>query len=239
MNALTKLRGLASFSQPRPFVLAVLGPNGSGKSSIEHELGIGDRALMERVRGGRAFLDEESHKLGILTVNPDAIAASYMEAYPGMSIDEVNRKAQINAELRRRELAESGVDFAFETVGSHPSKVEFLQELKDAGYFIAVLAVSTEDPQINIRRVAYRVSQGGHDVPPEKVASRYARTSELMIEYYKVSDLFVAYDNSRDAFTSAEPGPRLVLVKDKEGVYVTPATNEVKWVQKHVIEKLG
>lgn len=232
------LTGLAQWSQDRPFVLAVLGPNGSGKSSIEHELGIGDRSLVERVRHGRAFIDEETGKLGILMVNPDAIAANLLAKNPGLGVDEANRAAQKEAERLRNELAARRADFAFETVGSHPSKVEFLKKLKLEGYNVAVLAVSTESPDINVRRVAQRVALGGHDVPEEKIVARYERTSNLLIAYYQVSDLFVAYDNSRDAKSAGDPSARLVMVRDGSGLHIEPAAREVGWINRFVLEKI-
>lgn len=41
-------------------------------------------------------------------------------------------------------LASAGLDFGFETVGSHVSKPEFLEGLKEAGYNVAILFISTE-----------------------------------------------------------------------------------------------
>ena len=50
---------------------------------------------------------------------------------------------------------------------SHISKVEFLREAKRQGYKTYLYYVSTVDPQINIARVKYRVSVGGHPVPEQ------------------------------------------------------------------------
>ena len=36
--------------------------------------------------------------------------------------------------------------------------------------------VATDDPGINASRVSERYEQGGHDVPPDKIAARYVRS---------------------------------------------------------------
>lgn len=59
--------------------------------------------------------------------------------------------------LRRR--------FSFETVFSHPSNLEIMQEAVAQGYKVYLYYVSTEDPEINKYRVNLRVTQGGHSVP--------------------------------------------------------------------------
>ena len=228
----------SSWVCPSPFVIAALGPNGAGKSTIERTIGIGDRTLMDRVRNGRAFIDEETGQLGILTVNADAIARSLLKANPTVSTDNANREAQRFAEQQRWYLASKRADFAFESVGSHPSKLEFLQELKEAGYYVAVLLVSTEDPTINVRRVAERVQNNGHDVPTDKIIKRYHRMSELIPGFYEVADYFVAYDNSRDTRSANEESARLLLVKDDQGLHLTEHCSEVKWIHEHLLDKI-
>jgi predicted ABC-type ATPase len=68
----------------------------------------------------------------------------------------------------RRSLIKERISFTFETVMSSSDKVKLLAEAHASGYRVYVYYVATADPQINIARVAYRVSQGGHSVPPEK-----------------------------------------------------------------------
>ena len=40
--------------------------------------------------------------------------------------------------------------------------------------------VETNNPQINVERVALRVRQGGHDVAIDKIIARYDRTLQLL-----------------------------------------------------------
>lgn len=111
---------------------------------------------MRQVRHGRAFIEEETGKLGILYVNADSIAQQLLHDNSSMSVEEANQEAQKRADAVRHHLAERKADFAWESVASHPSKVDFLEELHGCGYFNAALLVSTEDPSINIRRVKQR-----------------------------------------------------------------------------------
>ncbi|MDR0513788.1 MAG: zeta toxin family protein [Coriobacteriaceae bacterium] len=141
-------------------LIAVIGPNGSGKSSVIYTSNI-DRAFT--------------------FINPDDVAS---RSYANIE-DQEKRDllAWSKCNELRDELLDAGISFGIETVGSHPSKVEFLHRAKELGYVISLLFVATEDPGINIRRIADRVLKGGHTVPDEKVRLRYYRTLELLPRY--------------------------------------------------------
>lgn len=53
---------------------------------------------------------------------------------------------------------------------------------------------------INVMRVKSRVASGGHDVPKEKILSRYTKALEIIPEVIKVCDIFHLYDNTTNAF---------------------------------------
>jgi len=74
------------------------------------------------------------------------------------------------------EFLNRGVSFSQETVFSHPSKVAALAKAHEAGFRTYLYYVATDDAAINADRVARRYAQGGHDVPPEKIAARYERS---------------------------------------------------------------
>lgn len=57
----------------------------------------------------------------------------------------------------------------------------------------------TADPEINVARVVSRVSDGGHDVPAEKIRSRYDKALALVKELIAVCDVCHIYDNSLSA----------------------------------------
>ncbi|MBW1746301.1 MAG: hypothetical protein JRJ25_08355 [Deltaproteobacteria bacterium] len=75
-------------------------------------------------------------------------------------------------------------------------KLEFVQPAKEAGFFIRLFFVCTNDPSINAQRVALRVMEGGHDVPILKIISRYYRSIAKCIEALALVDRAYFYDNS-------------------------------------------
>jgi predicted ABC-type ATPase len=46
----------------------------------------------------------------------------------------------------------------------------------EAGYQVVLCFIRIASPETSDQRVAMRVSQGGHDVPPEKLVARFPRT---------------------------------------------------------------
>lgn len=74
------------------------------------------------------------------------------------------------------EYIRRGISFSQETVFSHPSKVQALAAAKDAGFRTYLYFVATDSPGVNIARVAARSRTGGHDVPSDKIVSRYSRS---------------------------------------------------------------
>lgn len=57
-----------------------------------------------------------------------------------------------------------------------PDKIDFIQRAKQAGFFVRLFFVGTDNPSINAKRVALRVMEGGHDVPISKIIARYTRS---------------------------------------------------------------
>lgn len=124
-----------------PFLLIVAGPNGAGKTT-----------LVQTLRQNGVEFGEY--------INPDDIARELQGSY-----DDRVRQAQVIADRRREACIEARRSFSFETVMSHPSKIDILARAKAAGFYVQLFFVGIDDPQTNIDRVRLRVAQGGHDVP--------------------------------------------------------------------------
>ena len=77
------------------------------------------------------------------------------------------------AEKQREEHLKNMEDFCFETVLSTDRNLNLLKRAKEKGYFIRCYYFLTADPMINIFRVRARVEIGGHDVPDDKIISRF------------------------------------------------------------------
>lgn len=89
-----------------------------------------------------------------------------------------------------------GESFSQETVFSHPSKTAALKRAHEAGYRTYLYFVATENPKINACRVANRHAQGGHDVPSDKIVSRYTRSIAQLKEALPYLSRAFVFDNS-------------------------------------------
>lgn len=120
-----------------------------------------------------------------------------------INADEIKKNLQCSdldaaklAERQREEHIEKGLDFCFETVLSTRRNLDLLKKAKEKGYFVRCYYILTEDPIINVFRVKSRVLLGGHDVPVDKIISRYHDCLRLMKEVIETSDVCHVYDNS-------------------------------------------
>lgn len=105
--------------------------------------------------------------------------------------------AQI-AERQREEYIKNKEEFCFETVLSTDRNLNLLKKAKQQGYFIRCYYVLTADPIINVCRVNSRVQEGGHDVPEDKIISRYEKALNLVKEVVSICDICHIYDNSEE-----------------------------------------
>lgn len=101
-----------------------------------------------------------------------------------------------HADALRNELLENGADFSFETVLSTERNLLLLQKAKARGYEIQCIYVLTCDENINIARVRARHASGGHDVPEDKIRTRYHRALALLPQLIITCDKILVYDNS-------------------------------------------
>jgi len=132
----------------------------------------------------------------------------YVEIIPPyINADDVKKSNQCSdleaaikaEELREKALSEKS-NFTFETVLSTERNLLLLKRAKEQGYFIKCIYVLTADPMINVMRVKSRFAAGGHDVPQDKILSRYSKALKLIPELIQVCDIFHLYDNTTKAF---------------------------------------
>lgn len=192
----------------------VAGPNGSGKTTLTRTLRQQDVEFGEYV-------------------NPDDIALELQGSY-----DDRVRQAQIIADRRRDLYIEARRSFSFETVMSHPSKIDILARAKAAGFFVQLFFVGIDDPQINIDRVRLRVARGGHDVPLDKITPRWMRTMALLGRAIKLADQSFLFDNSA---AGVDRGPKLVLTvtrrTDGSAETSLKAKSPPSWVRQYVLDQ--
>ncbi len=107
--------------------------------------------------------------------------------------------AQLLTQFICDELLRLRMKFSFETVFSHRSKLEMMQRATKLGYKVYLYFIATNDPEINKDRVKTRVAKGGHDVPPDRIESRYYRSLELLPDAIRSSYHAFMFDNSGPA----------------------------------------
>ena len=142
--------------------------------------------------GKTTFYEQHLKRRGIPFVNADRIAR---EVYP--EAPEANSyRAAIIAEIIRNRGILDGRSFCFETVFSHPSKVDFLAQAKALGYRIILVLIHLSSADLNKARVSQRVAAGGHQVPSDKVESRIPRTLAHVKQALPLCDHVLVLDNS-------------------------------------------
>jgi predicted ABC-type ATPase len=125
-------------------------------------------------------------------VNADRLAKL---VYPAAA-EEHSYEAALLAEQQRNSLLISGASFCFETVYSHPSKVDFTARAKALGYTVIMVLIHLEEAELNAARVAQRVQEGGHNVPTEKLLKRIPRMLDQVKTAIPLCDEVRVLDNS-------------------------------------------
>ncbi len=94
-------------------------------------------------------------------------------------------------------LLKEGVTFAFETTLSTRSYAQLVQQAQRRGYFVTLIFFSLASPEQAAKRVAKRVSQGGHNIPLDVIYRRYASgLRNFFLMYAPLVDYWAFYDNS-------------------------------------------
>lgn len=148
-------------------LVAVAGPNGAGKST---------------------FYEAHLKPAGLRFLNADVMAGELgVDAY---------QAAEVVAKLRQ-ELVNQGESFVFETVFSDPvgDKLTFLKDAAQRGYSVVLCFIGIANADRSEERVAMRVSQGGHDVPTDKLTARFPRTMANLRQAIKDLPCVAIFDN--------------------------------------------
>lgn len=151
-----------------PQLVVLAGPNGAGKSTFY-----------------QAFLRESP----LPFLNADAFAAETgLEAFEAARVLDATRDRMI----------EEGLGFITETVFSDPHgyKLAMLRRAVDAGYDVTLIYIGVTGTRRLIQRVEARISQGGHDVPRDRIAPRFARSLRNLGEAIHFVPTVKVYDNT-------------------------------------------
>jgi predicted ABC-type ATPase len=163
-------KGAASWTEyldRRPIVVAIAGPNGAGKTT---------------------FFESHLKSSGLRFLNADALARE-------LEVDAYETARMITA--LRAELVNQRESFILETVFSDPvgDKLGFLKQSAQSGYAVVLCFVGIADADTSEQRVSMRVSQGGHDVPAEKLVERFPRTLANLAAAIRDLPCVLVFDN--------------------------------------------
>ena len=190
-----------------PIFHLLAGPNGAGKSSLY-----------------RALLAENVIDAKLEFVNADIYERDHLKRIK----NPLNRSeaARNWAEDRRSALLQSNISFVSETVFSHPSKIELIKRAKQAGYQIVLYIVAMDNPETLVQRVNNRVREGGHDVPAEKILSRYPRTLANLTKVLSLADVAFLYDSQ-----DVQQGGLQHVATCRQGVLIEGMDDFPAWVK--------
>jgi predicted ABC-type ATPase len=233
------------------------GPNGSGKSTLyskiksEYDIRFGYYINADEIYAGLK-------EVGYIETNQIGISASkkgfgkfynssgwkeyvkdkaYLSKW-NMVKGKINIKpsklklfdAAILADYIRYNIMKKGVTFTFETVMSHVSKIDFINEANKKGFKVYLYFIATEDPKINLERVKLRVEKGGHDVPDEKVRSRYYNTLDLLFDAVKPCYRSFIFDSTKAI--------KLVASVNPSGEIEFEGSTIPRWFKKYLLNKI-
>ncbi len=165
---------MAASRKAKPRCIIIAGPNGAGKTTFAKKFLTPDKGILH-------------------FVNADLIASGLSPLHPELAARAAGRL--LLSELDR--LTNAGISFALESTLSGRTYVEWIQRMKERGYTVEMLFLRLESPELAIKRVAHRVKQGGHHVPPEDVRRRYVRGwHNFEQQYPPLADAWAVYENS-------------------------------------------
>lgn len=161
----------------RPIFWIVAGPNGSGKSSLYNRTDI-------EGWGGSVWI-----------INPDLLTSKIVEQEK-LPLEEAN----LAAVQRIEQWLEASID-AYQTIGvetvlSSPKYRRLVGRAKERGFEVRMIYVVLDNPDLQLERIRHRVSEGGHDVPADKVISRRYRSFEQFSWFAGRVDQCLVFNNS-------------------------------------------
>jgi len=230
------------------------GPNGSGKSTLITQIGdqykLGFTINADVIKN---LLDTQNH-FNCNIFYPDILSQEHWESFllayknDERNSEQLKKKliirdnvfvckqainsyeAALVATFFREGLLQNTFTFSFETVMSHPSKVDFLNKAKKAGFKTYLYFICTQDPEINKQRVLNRVEKGGHNVDVVKIEDRYYRSLDLLFDAFQLADRAFILDSSNQNRT-------VVLEKNTNDILIHDA-NIPEWVAVYLLDKL-
>ena len=159
----------------KPNLYIIAGCNGAGKTTAS-------LTILPEILNCSEFVNADAIAVGLSPFHPESVA---IEAGKLM--------------LKRIDfLIASQKDFALETTLSSKNHLQTIKKAKERGFEITLLFFWLNSVELAKERVKIRVSKGGHDIPQEVIARRYARGLENLDKYCALCNDWFVYDNSNN-----------------------------------------
>lgn len=161
-------------NMPDKNLYIIAGCNGAGKTTASY-------TILPEIIECKEYVNADEIAKGISPFQPEKVA---VEA----------GRIMIN---RINELLASGETFAFETTLSTRSYKQKIESAKSKGYTTILLFFWLKNVELAKERVETRVSEGGHNIPPDVIERRYLKgVQNLFNIYLPVVDSAFLFDNS-------------------------------------------
>ncbi len=154
-------------------IVIIGGPNGAGKTTFARE-------FLPNEAGCQVFVNADLIAAGLSPFQPEAAAFHAGR----LMLEEIARHAA------------EGRSFAFETTLSGRTYVRMISAWRASGFTVKLIFLSLATPEEAMARVAMRVAQGGHDVPPDTIRRRFASGLRNFLDVYRERvDFWQWFDN--------------------------------------------
>lgn len=153
----------------------ISGCNGAGKTTASY-------TILPEILDCKEFVNADEIARGLSPFNPESV-----------SFEAGRLMLQRIAFLLEKEES-----FSIETTLSTKSYVSLVKKAREKGYRITILFFWLNSPELALRRVAERVSKGGHNIPEPVIRRRYAAgIRNLFTLFMHRVDFWGIYDNSQ------------------------------------------
>ena len=152
----------------------ISGCNGAGKTTASY-------TVLPEILNCKEFVNADEIARGLSPFNPSSVA---IEAGKLML-------------QRIEELLKRNETFSIETTLATRSYVNLVKQAQEQGYSIRLLFFWLSTPELAVKRVAERVSKGGHDIPQDIIRRRYvAGINNLFKLFMPIVNYWAIFDNS-------------------------------------------
>ena len=152
----------------------ISGPTGAGKTTASY-------TVLPKILQCKEFVNADEIARGLSPFNPESVS---IEAGRLML-------------HRISELLQKDESFSIETTLATRSYYRLVEQAHDKGFYVLLVFFWLESPELAMRRVAERVSKGGHNIPADTIIRRYDEGIKNLFKIYIPRvDYWTLVDNS-------------------------------------------